>query len=152
MPVNPNPSFLSSPTLNTVVTASPQPMFTVAPRPQHTQQAIGYSLYEKPLPNIQIDFSEIMGQQIVSEQHWLAASWAKTCKEVESETQRLRTCLFTTWETSSALEMVNSLELLWKSFESIHSQYVFGIKETKRLEEVKSRFAQLKEGNSKHCY
>lgn len=41
--------------------------------------------------------------------------------------------------------MVNSLEVLWKSFEPIHSQYVFGIKESKRLEEVKSRFALLKQ-------
>ena len=86
-----------------------------------------------------------MRQQRVSERRKLAASWAKTCKEVESETQRLRTCLYTTWEASSTLEMVNSLEVLWKSFESIHSQYVFCIKETKRLEEVKSRFALLKE-------
>ena len=145
MPVNPNPSFLSSPTLNTVLTASPQPMFPVVPRPQNTKQTIGYFLREKSLPNTQIDFGEIMRQQRVSEQRKLAVSWTKTCKEVESETQRLRTCLYTTWEASSALEMVNSLEVLWKSFESIHSQYVFGIKETKRLEEVKSRFALLKE-------
>ena len=145
MLVNPNPSVLSSPTLDTVVTASPQPMFLVAPRPQNTQQTIGYFLREKPLPNTQIDFGEIMRQQRVSEQRKVAASWAKTCKEAESETQRLRTCLYTTWEASSALEMLNSLEVLWKSFESIHFEYVFGIKETKRLEEVKSRFALLKE-------
>ena len=41
--------------------------------------------------------------------------------------------------------MVNSLEVLWKSFKSINSQYVFRINEKKRLEEVKSRFALLKE-------
>ena len=89
MPVNPNPSFLSSPTLNTVVTALPQPMFPVAQRPQPTQQTIEYSLRMKPLPNTQIDFGEIMRQERVCEQHKLAASWAKTCKEVESETHRL---------------------------------------------------------------
>lgn len=41
--------------------------------------------------------------------------------------------------------MVNSLEVLWKFFKSIHSQYIFGIKETKHLKKVKSRFALLKE-------
>lgn len=65
-------------------------MFPVAPRPQPTQQTIGYSLCEKPLPNTQIAFGEIMRQQRVSEQHKLAVSYAKTCKEVESETQWLQ--------------------------------------------------------------
>lgn len=131
MLVNPNPSFLSNPTSDTVVTALPQPMFPAATRPQPTQQTVGYSRREKPLPNTEIDFGETMRQQKVSEQHTLAASWSKTFKEVESETQRLRTCLYTPWDPSSALEIVNNLEVLWKSFESIHPQYLFGIKETK---------------------
>lgn len=143
--VNSNPGFLLNPTLDNVVTALPQPMFPATTRPQFSQQTVGYSLREKPLPNTQIDFGEIMRQQRASEQHKLAASWSKTFKEVESETQRLRTCLYTTWDPSSALELVNNLEFLWKSFESIHSQYVFGIKETKCLTKVKSRFDLLKE-------
>lgn len=143
--VNSNPGFLLNPTLDNVVTALPQPMFPATTRPQFSQQTVGYSLREKPLPNTQIDFGEIMRQQRASEQHKLAASWSKTFKEVESETQRLRTCLYTTWDPSSALELVNNLEFLWKSFESIHSQYMFGIKETKCLTEVKSRFDLLKE-------
>lgn len=50
------------------------------------------------------------------------------------------------------LEMVSNLEVLWKSFESIHSQYVFGTKETKRLEEVKTRFSLLKEEMTNTVY
>ena len=105
--VNPGHAFLLTPTSDTVVTALPQPMFPAASRPQPTPQTVGYSLREKPLPNTQIDFGEIMRQQRVREQHKLAASWSKTSKEVESETLRLRTCLYTTWDPTSALEMVN---------------------------------------------
>ena len=143
--VDPGHAFLLTPTSDTVVTALPQPMFPAATRLQPTPQTVGYSLREKPLPNTQIDFGEIMRQQRVSEQHKLAASWSKTSKEVESETLRLKTCLYTTWDLTSALEMVNNLEVLWKSFESIHLQYVIGINESKRLEEVKARFDVIKE-------
>ena len=143
--VTPGHAYLLTPTSDTVVTALPQPMFPAATRPQPTPQAVGYSLREKPLPNTQIDFGEIMRQQRVSEQHKLAASWCKTSKEVECETLRLKTCHYTTWDLTSALEMVNNLEVLWKSFESIHLQYVIGIKEAKRLEEVKARFNAIKE-------
>lgn len=82
--VNSNPGFLLNPTLDNVVTALPQPMFPATTRPRFSQQTVGYSLREKPLPNTQIDFGEIMRQQRVSEQHKLAASWSKTFKEVES--------------------------------------------------------------------
>ena len=75
--VNPRHAFLLTPTSDTVVIALPQPMFPAA--------SVGYSLREKPLPNTQIDFGEIMRQQRGSEQHKLAASWSKTSKEVESE-------------------------------------------------------------------
>ena len=58
-----------------------------------TQGAVGYSLRQDPLPNKQIDFSEVVHQREISEQRRLASLWNKESKEVASETQQLQTLL-----------------------------------------------------------
>lgn len=81
----------------------------------------------------------------MDEQHKLATSWSKTLRDAEYETQRLRNRLYTILDPSTSLVMVRNLAVLWKSFKSIHLQYVFGVKKRKRLEGVKFRVALFKE-------
>ena len=74
------------------ITASTLP-FAVNPPP--TQRAFeGYSLRRNPHPNTQIDFSEVARQRKISERQRLASSWNKVANYVETETQQLRTCLY----------------------------------------------------------
>lgn len=113
--------------------------------PPSALEAFGYSLRQDPLPNTQIDFSEVLRKKGISEQHRLANSGNKVARYVAAETQQLRTCLYTNWDPSSAQKMVESLTLAWNSFEAIHAQYVPGINERKRLHEVGARFESLKE-------
>jgi len=55
--------------------------------PPPTQGAFGgYSLRRDPLPNTQIDFSEVACQQEISEKQRLACSWNKVANYVEAET------------------------------------------------------------------
>lgn len=101
------------------VTAFPLPSADL--NPPSALEAFGYSLRQDPLPNTQIDFSEVLRQKGISEQHRLANSWNKVARYVAAEAQQLRTCLYTNWDPSSAQKMVESLTLAWNSFEAIHA-------------------------------
>ena len=57
--------------------------------PSPARGAFGYSLRQNPLPNTQIDFSEVIRQREISEQHRLASSWSKIADYVATETQQL---------------------------------------------------------------
>ena len=113
--------------------------------PPPARGAFGYSLRQNPLPNTQIDFSEVIRQREISEQHRLASSWSKIADYVATETQQLRKCLYTNWDVLSARQMVESVTRAWKSFEEIHSRYLPCINQRKRLQEVEERFRSLKE-------
>ena len=107
--------------------------------------AVGYSLRQDPVPNTQIDFGELVYQREISEQRRLASLWNKESKEVAFETQQLQTLLYTNWEHLSARKIVDRLAIIWKSFETVHSKYLPGIRDSKRLQEVQQRFKSLKE-------
>ena len=123
--------------------AFPLPPVVLSPSP--AQGAFGYSLRRNPLPNTQIDFSEVVRQREISEQHKLAHSWNKIANYVASETQQLHTCLHANWDIVSARKMVESVTLAWKSFEEIHTMYFPCINQRKRLQEVQEKFRSLKE-------
>ena len=55
------------------------------------------------------------------------------------------TCLYTNGDVLSARQMVECVTRAWKSFEEIHSRYLPGINQRKRLQEVEERFRSLKE-------
>lgn len=109
------------------------------------QGALQYSLRQDPPPNTQIDFGEVVRQRETSKQLRLAASWNKLAKDVAAQAQQLRTCLYANWNHLSAQRTVEDLNLIWNSFEAIHVQYLPGIHERKRLQDVKERFESLKE-------
>lgn len=119
------------------------PLEVLSPPP--ARGAFGYSLRQNPLPNTQIDFSEVIRQREISEQHRLASSWSKIADYVATETQQLHKCLYTNWDVLSARQMVESVTRAWKSFEEIHSRYLPCINQRKRLQEVEGRFRSLKE-------
>lgn len=121
------------------------PLPPVALSTPPAQGTFGYSLRQNPLPNTQIDFSEVVRQREISEQHRLAYSWHKIANYVATETQQLRTCLHTNWDILSARKMVESVTLAWKSFEEIHTRYLPCINQSKRLQVVEERFRSLKE-------
>ncbi|KAL9953248.1 hypothetical protein ACROYT_G040634 [Oculina patagonica] len=100
------------------------PLPPVALTPLPAQVAFGDSLHQNPLPNTQIDFSEVVRQREISEQHRLAYSWNKIANYVATEIQQLHTCLHSNWDTLSARKMVESVTLAWKSFEEIHTSYM----------------------------
>lgn len=122
------------------ITTSTLPFAVSEPPTQRTFE--GYSLRRGPLPNTQIDVSEVSCQQEISEKQRPASSWNKVANYVEAETQQLRTCLYSNWDPASVHKMIDSFNLAWKSFEATYAKYPQGIQERMCLQQVEQRSLQ----------
>lgn len=111
----------------------------------HDQGATGYNLRSQRPRNTAIDFDEFDRQREMSEQRRLAALWANAARDIEAETHKLQSNVYSAWDPTSAIRNVDKLMSLWKSFEELHPVYLNGIKDRKRLEFVEAKYRELKE-------
>ncbi|KAL9975234.1 hypothetical protein ACROYT_G012368 [Oculina patagonica] len=104
----------------------------------------GPSLRPRPPPNTRVDFTELERQRDSREQRSTAMLWTNVSKEIENLLKEIQSKLNTSQGPEEAKKSLDLLSEKWKTLEGLHTKYLAGINERKRLEDVQSRYSNLK--------
>lgn len=104
----------------------------------------GPSLTPRPPPNTRVDFTELERQMDSREQHSTAMLWTNVSKESENLLKEIQSKLNTSQGPEEAEKSLDLLSEKWKTREGLHTKYLAGTNERKRLEDVQNRYSNLK--------
>ena len=106
----------------------------------------GPLLRPRPPPNTHVDFEELERQKDSREQRSTAMLWTNVCKEIENLLKVIPSRLHASQSPEEIKKIVDLLSEKWEALEELHTKYLPGINERKRLEEVQNRYSNLKRG------
>ena len=104
----------------------------------------GPLLRPRPPPSTRIDFEESERQRDSREQCSTAMLWTNVCKEIENLLKVIPSKLHAGQSPEETKKIIDFLAEKWKVLEELHTKYLSGINERKRLEEVQNRYSNLK--------
>ena len=104
----------------------------------------GPLLRPRPPPSTRIDFEESERQRDSREQRSTAMLWTNVCKEIENLLKVIPSKLHAGQSPEETKKIIDFLAEKWKVLEELHTKYLSGINERKRLEEVQNRYSNLK--------
>ena len=98
-------------------------------------------LRPRPPPSTCVDYEEWERQRDSREQHSTAMLWTNVCKEIENLLKVIPSKLHASHSPEETKKIVDLLSEKWGTLEGLHTKYLAGINERKRLEEVQNRYA-----------
>ena len=69
--------------------------------------------------------------------------WTNVCKEIENLLKVISSKLHATKSPEETKKIVDLLSERWKALKELHTKYLAGINERRRLEEVQNRYSNL---------
>ena len=72
--------------------------------------------------------------------------WTNVCKEIENLLNVIPSKLHASRSPEETKDIIDLLSEKWKALKELHTKYLPVINEKKRLEEVESRYSNLKRG------
>ena len=106
----------------------------------------GPLLRPRPPPSSRVDFEELARQKDSREQRSTAMLWTNVCKEIENLLNVIPSKLHASRSPEETKDIIDLLSEKWKALKELHTKYLPVINERKRLEEVESRYSNLKRG------
>ena len=104
----------------------------------------GPLLRSRPPPSTRVDFEDSERQRDSREQRSAAMLWTNVCKEIENLLKVIPSKRHASQSPEETKKIVDPLSEKWKTLEELHTRYLAGINERKRLEKLQNRYSNLK--------
>ena len=101
-------------------------------------------LRPRPPSSSRVDFEELERQKDSREQRSTVMLGTNVCKEIENLLKVIPSKLHASRSPEETKNIIDLLSEKWKALEELHTKYLPGINERKRLEEVQNRYSNLK--------
>ena len=103
-------------------------------------------LRPRPPPSSRVDLEELEQEKDSREQRSTTKLWTNVCKEIENLLNVIPSKLHPSRSPEETKNIIDLLSEKRKALEELHTKYLPGINERKRLEEVQNRYSNLKRG------